>query len=130
MLLNVLVLLDPSSFRVGLLSHSRWLLLIHGLDFHHIDLLAHFGRERIPERVVRATLKRKAFTHSPDARFTPKVLVLTGILKQPTTSVTSPPANYSRMLARRFEQLSVSPRLAVKMVLPTLPAILVVLPSN
>lgn len=27
--------------------------LIVGLDFHHIDLLAHFDRERIPERVVR-----------------------------------------------------------------------------
>lgn len=27
--------------------------LIH-LDFHHIDLLAHFDRERIPERVVHA----------------------------------------------------------------------------
>ena len=24
------------------------------LDFHHIDLLAHFARERIPERVVHA----------------------------------------------------------------------------
>jgi len=24
----------------------------HPLDFHHIDLLAHFDRERIPERVV------------------------------------------------------------------------------
>jgi catalase len=23
-------------------------------DFHHIDLLAHFDRERIPERVVRS----------------------------------------------------------------------------
>ena len=28
--------------------------LISFIDFHHIDLLAHFDRERIPERVVRA----------------------------------------------------------------------------
>ena len=26
--------------------------LINVVDFHHIDLLAHFDRERIPERVV------------------------------------------------------------------------------
>jgi catalase len=30
---------------------------MYKLDFHHIDLLAHFGRERIPERVVRRTLE-------------------------------------------------------------------------
>lgn len=32
-------------------------MLIHILDFHHIDLLAHFDRERIPERVVSATFR-------------------------------------------------------------------------
>ena len=38
-------------------AHHRRLSLVvflhfSSLDFHHIDLLAHFDRERIPERVV------------------------------------------------------------------------------
>ena len=34
-------------------EHLIWL-TTSSLDFHHIDLLAHFDRERIPERVVRS----------------------------------------------------------------------------
>lgn len=53
MLLNVLGSTDLSCCKVRLSSALKFMFLIVGLDFHHIDLLAHFDRERIPERVVR-----------------------------------------------------------------------------
>ena len=33
-------------------------------DFHHIDLLAHFDRERIPERVVRSLYRQPILVRS------------------------------------------------------------------
>lgn len=68
-------------------------------DFHHIDLLAHFDRERIPERVVRTLFRflasRLPFPHHyigasiVPLRFTRRASVPTGTLKPPTTSPTS-----------------------------------------
>jgi catalase len=34
-------------------------------DFHHIDILAHLGRERIPERIVRIIHIHWHFTRTP-----------------------------------------------------------------
>lgn len=47
--------LAPSFSRVCTDLHTEYLiyLIVISPDFHHIDLLAHFDRERIPERVVR-----------------------------------------------------------------------------
>jgi catalase len=44
-----LLLQGTSTISSKLINRSN---LITSLDFHHIDLLAHFDRERIPERVV------------------------------------------------------------------------------
>ena len=46
----------PSFSRVCADPRSRYLIHLIAIcaDFHHIDLLAHFDRERIPERVVRS----------------------------------------------------------------------------
>jgi hypothetical protein len=45
------------------------------LDFHHIDLLAHFDRERIPERVVRIAFPSARTKMTLRFRYTPKVQV-------------------------------------------------------
>jgi catalase len=52
-------------------------------DFHHIDLLAHFDRERIPERVVSLikVLPHIASFHIASLRSMPKVQAHTGISK-------------------------------------------------
>ena len=41
-----------SKVRLDILRIFIHLIYFHFKDFHHIDLLAHFDRERIPERVV------------------------------------------------------------------------------
>lgn len=47
--------MDPSSCKAGLIRrfYLRTQLTVVS-DFHHIDLIAHFDRERIPERVSKS----------------------------------------------------------------------------
>lgn len=62
MLPNVLALLDPFFCKVlSYLTHTFSLHTDPFLDFHHIDLLAHFDRERIPERVVSSLMTSQRF---------------------------------------------------------------------
>lgn len=60
------------------------------VDFHHIDLLAHFDRERIPERVVSITPHKATMaSHSCTPRFTLAEPALMAISRSPMTSPTS-----------------------------------------
>jgi Catalase len=55
MLLRRLAPTDPFSSKVCAVDHHTTDLSLYAhitSDFHHIDALAHFDRERIPERVV------------------------------------------------------------------------------
>lgn len=54
----------PSSSRVGIDFVDTIYLITVSPDFHHIDLLAHFDRERIPERVVRSLYRQPILVRS------------------------------------------------------------------
>lgn len=85
-------------------------------DFHHIDLIAHFDRERIPERVVRPS---RAFIHSADLTFvcrcTPRALVRMATSRSLTTLPTCPARTSSKRWEPKLQRPFASPQSVEKL---------------
>ena len=105
--------------------HLRTSLINNLTDFHHIDLLAHFDRERIPgahsHNGVAEDLLMSWVTQS--VSYTLRVPVHTVTSRSLTISLTSLAPRYSRRWATRRGRRYVFPQSVASPALQTLPAI-------